>query len=353
MVQKTVPRINFECATRTNTEHLFCSSSEAVELLAQSLLDAFEDVGFFVVYNHGIDPAVLGNLKEEAANFFGCPTQCKEEFVRRDPKREMFGYTAQDKSTEVFDRSKPSDIKETFEFSPNGLDPVPSEEWQRCRELLSGQFSDLFHKMLVLLARALGLKSSEILTNKIKGLGKGQDGSEGVKNRSAFRSALYPQVKKEKLLPNQLRCGLHCDYGCLTFIYKTPFEKGLKAKQRGGDMIDVFCSEEGDLIVNAGECLQMITGDLIRAAPHLVQFPTAATETSCDNYAIIPSAFSLIMFGLFDDDAQVETIEQIGHTRSGHKKTTLYAPFMFGDYFDMRINKVFVEGQGLIQELLE
>ena len=50
-----------------------------------------------------------------------------------------------------------------------------------------------------------------------------------------------------------------------------------------GDMIDVFCSEEGDLIVNAGECLQMITGDLIRAAPHLVQFPTAATETSCDN----------------------------------------------------------------------
>ena len=44
-------------------------------------------------------------------------------------------------------------VQETFEFSPNGLDPVPSEEWQRCRELLSGQFSDLFHKMLVLLAR--------------------------------------------------------------------------------------------------------------------------------------------------------------------------------------------------------
>ena len=65
MVQKTVPRINFECATRTYKEHLFCSSSEAVEILAQSLLDAFEDVGFFVVYNHGIDPAVLGNLKEE------------------------------------------------------------------------------------------------------------------------------------------------------------------------------------------------------------------------------------------------------------------------------------------------
>ena len=59
------------------------------------------------------------------------------------------------------------------------------------------------------------------------------------------------------------------------------------------------------------------------------------------------------MFGLFDDDAQVETIEHIGHTRSGHKKTTVYAPIVFGDYFDMRINKVFVEGQGLIQELLE
>ena len=48
------------------------------------------------------------------------------------------------------------------------------------------------------LTAALGLKSSEILTDKIKGLGKGQDGSEGVKNRSAFRSALYPQVMEHK-----------------------------------------------------------------------------------------------------------------------------------------------------------
>ena len=40
-----------------------------------------------------------------------------------------------------------------------------------------------------------------------------------------------------------------------------------------GDFIDVYGLEEGDLIVNAGECLQMMTGDLIRASPHQVGFP--------------------------------------------------------------------------------
>ena len=42
-----------------------------------------------------------------------------------------------------------------------------------------------------------------------------------------------------------------------------------------GDFIDVCCIEDGDLIVNAGECLQMLTGDRVRAAPHKVVFSDA------------------------------------------------------------------------------
>ncbi|XP_075256740.1 uncharacterized protein LOC142349208 [Convolutriloba macropyga] len=328
-----VPRIDFSAACNVDSELLFGSESSELQRLTSSVSSALEDVGFFILNNSGVGTEQLRTLKRECIRFFGETSERKLAYKRTNPKVEMFGYTAQENSTEIFDINRPCDIKETFEFSLRGDDPVPTDEWQKMREELSRDFSLLYTRLILIIARALKLDNPNIITSKIKGLGTSH-------NRTAFRAALYPEVKSDRILPGQLRCGLHCDYGCLTFIYKSPFERGLSAKERGGDFIDVYGLEEGDLIVNAGECLQMMTGDLIRASPHQVGFPQPTEK------GVVPAAFSLIVFGLFDDEAEIETLPNIG-------AKTSYPMFKFGDYFTMRLHKVFVEGKGLIDELLE
>ena len=75
------------------------------------------------------------------------------------------------------------------------------------------------------------------------------------------------------------------------------------------------------------------------------------TVFSCESSACfisgrVPPAFSFIFFGLFDNDAEIETIDCTA-------TNTKYDKFRFGDYFNMRLTNVFVEGKGLVPELLE
>ena len=95
-------------------------------------------------------------------DFFSWDSKAKNLYKRKSPQTDLFGYTAKESTTEVFDGSKPVDSKETFECSLNGADLVPTENWQKCRSELCRQFSRLYLNTLALLARGvlLGLSIS-------------------------------------------------------------------------------------------------------------------------------------------------------------------------------------------------
>ena len=96
----------------------------------------------------------------QCIRFFGETSERKLAYKRTNPKVEMFGYTAQENSTEIFDINRPCDIKETFEFSLRGDDPVPTDEWQKMREELSRDFSLLYTRLILIIARGVYFNSN-------------------------------------------------------------------------------------------------------------------------------------------------------------------------------------------------
>ena len=52
------------------------------------------------------------------------------------------------------------DIKESFEFSLRGDDPLPTVEWQKLREELRRDFSLLCRKLILIIARGVYFNSS-------------------------------------------------------------------------------------------------------------------------------------------------------------------------------------------------
>jgi isopenicillin N synthase-like dioxygenase len=304
---------------------------------ADSIVDAFKHTGFLVIHNHGIALEFLHRMKHEAMGFFTSDSDAdKRKYLRSDPSNNFYGFTPWDLSEESFNPDTPLDAKELFEFMPNKC-TFPSPVWAETAEELTAMFKLLFHRMLYLVAIGISEGCGDVLESAAALCGE-----EG--NISAFRAAYYPACSRSAVLPGQLRCGLHCDYDALTFIYKPPLEKGLQCKLRGGDFIDVYSECDGDLIVNAGEILQMFTGDVIRAAPHKVIWFLPVTEgDDSDGY---PEKFSLIFFGHLDNEAVVDTSKIPG-------AVTQYEPIRSGDYFNARLQKVFVHRIGLIDELLE
>ena len=64
------PRIDLESSLVTGSPEdlLFCESNE-VQKLSESILSAFQNVGFYIAFNHGVDVHTLQTVQKEVSHF--------------------------------------------------------------------------------------------------------------------------------------------------------------------------------------------------------------------------------------------------------------------------------------------
>lgn len=226
---------------------------------------ACRDHGFFLLRNHGMDDEVAA-MWQASRSFFAQSADRKREVLRTETI--PLGYY----DRELTKRKR--DLKEVFDFMqprPDGSDvnqwPAGDDEFRVAMENFFVASTGVAERTLALVYRAL--------------LGEVSDGSlddqlpPGSARTSTVRLNYYPTNDPLDSDERGTVAGLgdmalhhHTDPGVLTLLLQD-MTGGLQTHSREAGWIDVS-PEEGTIVVNLGDSLQVWSNDVYRAAIHRV-----------------------------------------------------------------------------------
>jgi hypothetical protein len=252
------------------------------DAVATHVRAACEDIGFFGVRGHGVDPASIAALYKAAYEFFDLPLDEKRRVARPRPEQNR-GYIGYGDETlaRLAGNDSPPDRKETFaigpfdlpdepyftgpaaypSFAPNlwperpaSLAPALKAYW-RYMERLAGALCDAY-------ARALNLPP-------------GFFAAKTDRHISQLRVMHYPATYTPPL-PGQLRAGEHTDLGLMTILYSDNAVGGLQVRTRAGEWVEAPVLAD-TFVVNLGDLMMRWTNDRWVSTPHRVVNPPGAS----------------------------------------------------------------------------
>lgn len=241
-------------------------SPAASEALVERIRAVCHEVGFFIVTNHGVDPALVERVFNTMRTFFALPDDQKLLIDKR-ASRHFRGWEAEGAE---LTNNRP-DIRQQIdlwtEWPARAVDVEPPElrllgpnQWLP-DELLPDHRATVDEWM-----RELGLLADRILGLLSLGLGLDEDHLAhyfGDEPMSLTKLISYPTTPAGAAGVNA-----HHDTGFVTVLAagETP---GLQIQNPDGEWIDVPPHPDG-FVINLGEMLQAMTGNYFVATPHRV-----------------------------------------------------------------------------------
>lgn len=269
---------------------IFSTSKGTREAKARQIGQACEDIGFFVIKNHGVPQEIINDMWGETAAFFDRPTAEKLEFVK--PQDEYpFGYSkfkgevlSAGKKTEKMSkedaheaaRTAAPDLKEMFSLGPaNPAAGFPERIFPMQPAGFERAWS-VYYETMATLARAL-LRSFAL------SLDLDEDHFEEyiTHHASALRALNYPHMEGEKPMPGQLRASAHTDYGTLTILRTDAPGLQVSKDKEDPDWVDVPYVP-GAFIINLGDLMKRWTNDAWLSTLHRVVNPEDGAECWAD-----------------------------------------------------------------------
>lgn len=233
--------------------------------------NAYEEIGFVAVRNHGISDDLIDRLYSSVKSFFALPeaTKLKYEIQGLGGQR---GYTSFGK--EHAKHRKTGDLKEFWHFGQfvEDNDPIRSEypENVSVDELPSflptgkdayKTFENTGRSILSALALFLGLDEN-YFDNKIHN------------GNSILRPIHYPPIVNPD--PDALRAGEHEDINLITLLIGASAD-GLEVLNKKNEWVAVTQIED-HIVVNVGDMLQRLTNNRLRSTTHRVVNPPVALQ---------------------------------------------------------------------------
>jgi len=233
----------------------------------QQLGNAYEDVGFVAVKNHGIPDELIAHLYDHVQQFFSLPLEKKLKYEIPGLAGQR-GYTSFGR--EHAKGSEAPDLKEFFQYGQtveegaNNKEDYPDNvSVNEIKEFNSTIFDAYrsFEKSgtALLQAIALYLKLNEHYFDKhIK------DGN------SILRCIHYPPITQEPI--SAIRAEQHEDINLITLLVGASAD-GLQILTKKGEWVNVT-SLPDQIVVNVGDMLQRLTNNKLRSTTHRVVNPS-------------------------------------------------------------------------------
>ena len=245
--------------------------------VARAIGRACEDIGFFTIVGHGVDPELIERMDRVSRAFFDLPLADKQKVARPRPEQSR-GYIGVGEENLAYGvGTATTDLKEFFaigpvdvpdapyytapaaypSFAPNVWPQRPTElrdvytAYYRAMERLAGEVMRAF-------ALALDLPET-FFADKID------------RHISGIRVINYPDQPVAPP-PGQLRAGAHSDYGALTILKAENVPGGLQVLNRAGEWVDVK-PPAGAFVVNIGDLMMHWTNDRWVSTLHRVLNP--------------------------------------------------------------------------------
>lgn len=290
---------------------------------AIAISEAASTIGFFYIRNHGIPAALTNKAFHQMERFFALPAQRKMQVHIGKSKnhRGYFEIGRENFDPSVYERG---DYKEGFhigrELSPAdpefGLPLRGGNQWPDAlpefKEVMLA-YSDACLELGIALMRAFAIAL---------GLPERFFDRYFDKPLPTLRPLRYPP-QSGRIGYEQVGCGEHTDFGCLTILAQDSIG-GLQVKNRQGKWISAPAIEHA-LLVNVGDMLARWSNDRFVATPHRVINTSAQVRYSLP-FFVDPN---------FDTDLTVLP------TCTSEANPARHAPTTAGRYFLDRIDSTF------------
>lgn len=229
--------------------------------------EAFKDIGFVVIKNHGFTTQIQANIYQEVERFFDLPDDVK---IKCDGSfcGGQRGYTG--KGKEHAAGQKVGDLKEFFQvgkYIPENnsthyqANIFPSEvpELEKYALLCYNTLENIGLQILKAIAIHLNLEENHF--DKIT--------HNGI---SILRAIHYfPITSMEMLKNNAVRAAEHGDINLITLLMGASAE-GLQVKNRNNEWINIQ-TQPGEIVVNVGDMLERYTNGVLKSTIHRVVNP--------------------------------------------------------------------------------
>ncbi len=296
-------------------------NAEKRKRFIKELGDAYHEVGFVTVKNHGISEWMIEELYREVKSFFSLPYEIKKKYEKAELSGQR-GYTSFGK--EHAKHSDVPDMKEFFQFGQivTDDDPVKNqypgnvwvEEIPGFNDSLVNAYRSFENSGAQLLrAIALYLELPENYFDK-----KIHNGN------SILRAIHYPPITDEP--GKALRAEQHEDINLITLLVGASAE-GLELLTVDGQWFPVT-TLPGQIVVNVGDMLQRLTNDRLKSTTHRVVNPARELWGS--------SRYSIPFFLHPRSEMRLDCLGSCISLENTRK----YDPIMAGDYLNQRLVEI-------------
>src|SRR6185295_10202158 len=287
----------------------------------KELGDAYHEVGFVTVKNHGISDKLIEELYREVKSFFSLPIEIKRKYEKNDLAGQR-GYTSFGK--EHAKHTHVPDMKEFFQFGQivTEDDPIkqeyPDNVWVEeipgFNDTLVNAYRSFENSGSVLLrAIALYLELPENYFDK-----KIHNGN------SILRAIHYPPITEEP--GKALRAEQHEDINLITLLVGASAE-GLEILTLDGQWFPVTALP-GNIVVNVGDMLQRLTNDRLKSTTHRVVNPPKELWGT--------SRYSIPFFLHPRSEMRLDCLGSCISLENSRK----YDPITAGEYLDQRLVEI-------------
>lgn len=258
MSERTIPVVDLSKFVNGNDAERSAFVSE--------LGNAFHNVGFVGVINHGVPQDLIDNFYAASKAYFSLPVADKKKYEIEGLAGQR-GYTSFGR--EHAKQSQVADLKEFFQFGQYVDDdhPLKSEypdnprvhdvpEFSDYGKELYQQFEVAGGHLLRAIAIHLGLDEN-YFSDKI------EDGN------SILRSIHYPPITEEPR--SAIRAEQHEDINLITLLVGAS-AGGLQLLNAEDEWLDIV-PEENEIVINVGDMLQRLTNNYLISTTHRVVNP--------------------------------------------------------------------------------
>lgn len=249
---------------------LFTAGSQEDKMsFVKSLGEAYEEIGFVAIKNHGLSDELVENLYNSVKTFFSLSEKEKQAYEIEGLAGQR-GYTG--KGKEHAKGRQTGDLKEFYHIGQPKVigDPLtedyPDNVWPselpEFRIFGEKAFSILENTGTVMLrAIALYLGLDEYYFDK-----------KVEKGNSILRQIHYFPIENPELVPDDaVRAAEHGDINLITLLMGASAE-GLQVQRRDGEWISITALPE-QIIVNVGDMLDRLTNHKLKSTIHRVVNP--------------------------------------------------------------------------------
>ena len=299
-------RLDFSEIPIINVAPLIDENSEEADLnsVVNEIRKACTDIGFFYIFNHGIEQDLIDSVVDEGKKFFCRPMEEKLDLVIGP---EVRGYLPlYYRSYEGEDRAATSHQEgfwvghETPVNPGRPLDgpnkwPNEGENLQRVMNLYFSETESLSCSLQKGFARALGLEEGFF--------------HDCFKKPSTRLKINHYPAQEDDISESNLGVVPHSDSGGFTILWQDQ-EGGLEIQSKSGEWVSAP-PIAGTFVINIGNIMQYWSNGLFSSTPHRV-----VNRSGRDRY-------SIPLFVNPDQDAVIRTL--VGETDS-------FKSFKYGDY---------------------